>query len=293
VPNHRRLTDRNCHDRQQIFGGIGLVSFFGLGKRRPKVSPSIGSASGSDARGASRQEITQIVLQHALDMARDVPQIKESPVYRCHAIALGHAVSTAVGEICFTELRFSNEPPFYANIWRTMERAWFADLSAFLCHQFIVYEFPTELAEPSQLMMGILSLGASIYPASDRARSYITQCMNLRYDQRELRRRCILGISRNSPDQFSRGAVLPFIVNEIIGGPSLELDIHDEAKVATSIDPCYSLWLNLWLNWLHTNLVRVYREATIGGRDLPLSAYLQAADSAMKIATEAVQQAYG
>lgn len=260
------------------------MRFLGFGKKKGVSKPL-------DPKVARRIEVANALLHRATDAADNVEEFRRNPLFRRHVLALGNAVSTAVSAICFSEMRYFNDPPFYSDIWTRTEDC-FADLAAFLSYQFVINEMregdPNDTFTPE-----LLSVAATVYPASQRAVALIDRFVSLMRDPQEMRQRCILGVFAGSSDDEARSVVFEYIVNEIVGGPPLELDVSDESKNGVMIDPAYSFWLRMWLGHLQMDLLTVYREATVGGKNVRLADYIEAADNAMSKGTAAVEKVFG
>lgn len=220
-------------------------------------------------------EVRTTLLQRATDVVLGSAAVNGTVELRLHAIALGQAVSTAVAAICF-----NGRPPFYADLWRR-DDACFADLAAFLAYWFVVSEPVKDDVKHNAL----LELSATIYPASRRAKELADRFVALWKDPAEMRQRHILGIFTRSADDEARSVVGAFIINELLGGPSLELDVQDGSNLATAADRAELFWLRGMLLELQLALTAVYKGAVLGGYELPLSRYTDAADSAITVAT--------
>ena len=247
-----------------------------------------------DQKTQRRLEITDAFLQRAVDISEGVEEIRANPIFRRHVLALGNAVSTAIGAICFNEMRYGSEPPLYADIWARSNEL-FTDLASFLSYQFVALGLSNEEPNHDAITAELLSVAATVYPASERAYSLIERYGNLMESPEELRRRCILGLFAESSDDEARGVVFAFIVNEAIEGPPLELDVSDEGLTnkRAGIDPAYSFWLRMRLSLLQLELIKVYREAVVLGRNVPVQNYIEAANTAMLNSTEMVRGVFG
>jgi len=265
------------------------VGFFGLfGKNRETEPRSI------DAKEQRRIDVTNALQQRSIDIASGFEEIRRNQLFQRHVLALSNAVSTAVGAICFNEMRYGDEAPLYADIWTRTDEI-FADLASFLSYQFVILELPSDDPNRDTLTAELLGLAATVYPASERAYGLIERYGELMEDPDELRRRCILGLFAGSDDDEARGVVFAFIVNEAIEGPPLELDVSDEglANNRARIDPAYSLWLRMRLSLLQLELIKAYRKDTVLKKNVSREEYLRAANIAMATATEKVKAIFG
>jgi hypothetical protein len=264
------------------------VSFFGFGKKKNAPAQPLAP----DPKMARRMAVGSCLLRRAYDVAENCEGICDNPVFRQHAIALGHTIAAAVTAICFTEMRYFNAPPFYSDIWTRSENC-FDDLASFLSYWFVCHEMLPGDPDRAVLTPELLSVAATVYTASNRAHRMIDRYDGLMRDPSELRDRRILMLSDRCDDDEVLGTVFAFVVNETIGGPPLEGDVNDETSKGVAIDPCYARWLRWWMDTLQIGLIQVYREGVQVGRDVPLGAYVAATDFAFSEAEDMVMKVFG
>ncbi len=262
------------------------MKFFGFGKN--KATKELRSPNPKVAR---RVETASRLLQRARDVADHCEGICDNENFRQHAIALGNVVTTAVATICFTEFRFQGCTPFYSDIWTRTDDC-FDDLASFLAYWFVSNELPVNFPDRSIHTKGLLGVAATIFTASSRAQRLIARYVDLVRNPDELRDQRILLCHPGSNVDEVRGIVFAYIVNEAIGGSSLEIDVNDVVGKGESIDPACAFWFRSWIAALQTALIELYRDAAQGSQ-VALASYNKRAQEVLVECEAEVAQIFG
>jgi len=261
------------------------LSLFGFGKKKAPEPPL-------DERTKRRISVEHRLLSQSYNLLERDKHIASNPTYSQHVIVLGRTVATMVGNVCFNQLRYGDEPPFYSDVW-TRSKDSFDDLAAFLAYWLIIHELDMDDPVRETMTPILLGIAAGVFPASKRGMRLIGRFNELMGDPAELRERRILGLFDGSDDDEARGVVFAYVVNEAVGGPPLELDVNDESNRGLAIDPAYSTWFRLWMLELAVAMIDGFRMAVSHNNDVPLDVFGRAADAAMKRATTSVREVFG
>ncbi len=174
------------------------------------------------------------------------------------AVGLGHAIPTLVSAICFDS---SFKP--YSDIWKRSD-SHFRDLASLLTYRISALSSSGDDAQSVEKADFVLSIAATIYPASDRAKALLVRFHDLLRDPSELRDRRILMVHSGSSDDEARGSVCALMVNETIDGPNLEGEDFENSTFdanKNTMNPAERFFLWNWLSNLELETVTSFREA--------------------------------
>lgn len=262
------------------------MRFLGLGKKKAQSAPSA-------SKTERRLDVASRLLAQGQIVARNVPEIGANRVYRREVDALARAVSALVTSICFTDVHYGDEPPFYSDVW-TRNQDCFDDLAAFLSYWLVAHQFRGGNEERDSLQTAdLMGVAATVFTASKRAQRLITRFTELMRTPDEIWERRILGVTPNSDETEARGIVFAYIVNETIGGPPLELDVQDGSEHGVAIDPAYALWLRAWMANLSIEIIQLFRDDAAAKRDIVFEEYLASCTKALNEANTIVTRIFG
>ncbi len=203
-------------------------------------------------------EVIQRLRESASRAAREFPGIAGSETLAHHASVLGEVVPETVAAIGFTDANV------YADMWQRHD-SYFDDLATLVTWTLVTHTFKDPTDQEREFTETLLQVGASIYPASERARGLLARYNALTVDPSELKARRVLMLYPGSDDLEARGTVFPALVNEVLDGPALDGpnfdDPGDDPEFERCLDPADAFFIRQWLCRLETGALVAYRKA--------------------------------